>query len=87
MGRKMAGRRATREAKHHVRANFVVQGLSRAGSSLTLEVFARGQKIGEIILGQGSLYWYGRNRRSRKRIRWSEFATMMDTLAYGARKE
>ena len=58
-------------------------GLSKAGSSLNLEIFASKQKVGEVIIGRGSLYWYGRNRQKRKRINWSKFAEMMDRLAYG----
>jgi hypothetical protein len=46
-------------------------------------LFARGEKLGEITLGRGSLYWYGRYRQKRKRISWSTFAAMMDELAYG----
>ena len=37
----------------------------------------------ELIIGRGSLYWYGRNRTNRKRISWTRFADMMDELAYG----
>lgn len=35
-----------------------------------------------MVIGRGSLYWYGRNRQKRKRIRWTKFAEMMDELAY-----
>jgi hypothetical protein len=60
-----------------------VPGLAKAGSSLTLKLYARGEKLGEITLGRGSLYWCGRYRQKRKRISWTRFAEMMDTLAYG----
>lgn len=69
--------------KHAVKAFLEVPELAKAGSSLNLNVYANGQKIGELIIGRGSLYWFGRNRRERKRIRWSKFAEMMDELAYG----
>ena len=34
-------------------------------------------------IGRGSLYWYGRRKQKSKRIDWSQFAQMMDRLAYG----
>lgn len=72
--------------KHAVKAILKVHELTNAGSSLDLEIFARGQKIGELVIGRGSLYWFGKGRQKRKRIRWSEFAEMMDELAYPVRK-
>ncbi len=69
--------------KHTVKASFQVPALSKAGSSLNLEIYASRQKIGELIIGRGSLFWYGRNRQKRKRIPWTSFAEMMDRLAYG----
>jgi hypothetical protein len=71
------------EAVHTVRAALHVPGLSKAGSSLTLLLYARDEKIGEIELGRGSLFWRGGKRHSRKRIGWTKFAEMMDNLAYG----
>jgi hypothetical protein len=75
-------RKRTRR-KHSVKAHLQVMELARAGSSLDLEIFEAKQKIGTLIIGRGSLYWYGRNRRIRKRIAWTRFAEMMDELAYG----
>jgi hypothetical protein len=73
------------EQKHTVRASLEIPGLAKAGSSLRLVLFARGEKLGEITLGRGSLYWYGRYRQKRKRVSWTRFADMMDELAYGKR--
>jgi len=67
------------------RLSLELPGLAKAASSLTLRLFARGEKLGEIMLGRGSLYWYGRYRQNRKRISWTRFADMMDELAYGKR--
>lgn len=72
-----------KERKHLVKANLKVAELTKAGSSLDLEIYADKEKIGTIILGRGSIYWYGANRIKSKRISWSEFAKMMDSLAYG----
>lgn len=69
--------------KHSVKAHLQVLELAKAGSSLDLEIYASEEKIGTLIIGRGSLYWYGRNRHKSKRISWSRFAEMMDELAYG----
>ena len=71
--------------KHSVKAHLQVMELAKAGSSLELEIYASNEKLGTLIIGRGSLYWYGRNRHKSKRISWTRFAEMMDELAYGAR--
>ena len=81
--RKTRRRRQKRAKKRHtVKAQLSVQGLSRAGSSLNLQLYAFGEKIGELHMGRGALYWYGgkRPKWKRKRISWSEFAEMMDEM-------
>ena len=83
----MATKKAARtraERKHAVRAQLSVQELTKAGTSLTLEISARGEKIGELEIGRGALYWRGGRRQTRKRLSWSRFAELMDDLAYGA---
>jgi hypothetical protein len=69
--------------KHTVKANVQILDLTKAGSSIDFEIFANEEKIGTIILGRGSLTWYGRNRKSGKSFSWSEFAELMDERAYG----
>lgn len=44
---------------------------------------SEGEKLGELQMGQGSLYWWGAHRQKEKRIDWGKFAAMMDTLAHG----
>jgi ribosomal protein S3 len=39
--------------KHSVKANLQVVELTRAGSSLDLEIYADQEKIGTMIIGQG----------------------------------
>ena len=75
-------RKKTRR-KHSVKASFQVMELSRAGSSIELEIYASKEKIGTLRIGRGSLFWFGRSRHKSKRIEWSRFAEMMDRLAYG----
>ena len=72
--------------KHVVKASLEVPGLAKAGSSLSLRLFARGEKLGEISLGRGSLYWYGRYRQKRKRISWTRFfSCFVIAISTGAR--
>jgi hypothetical protein len=79
----MATRKRVKKRKHEVRAELTNVELVRATSSLRLEVFAAKEKLGELEVGRGSIYWRGANRQNKKRIDWSRFAAMMDELAYG----
>ena len=45
--------------KHEVKAKLANFELVKAGSSLNLEVFANDEKIGELEIGRGSLFWTG----------------------------
>ena len=54
----MARKRARK--KHSVKATVHIFELARAGSSLNLEIFASKEKIGTLILGSGSLFWFGK---------------------------
>jgi hypothetical protein len=77
-------RRAAVSARVHVvRAELKVHELSKAGTSILLEILERGEKIGELEIGRGSLFWRGGRRQTRKRLGWARFAELMDSLAYG----
>ena len=67
---------------HSVKAELQVKALTRARSSLTLVVHAQESKIGQLEIGQGGLYWWGKNRRSYNRLSWTKFAALMDEIAY-----
>ena len=69
--------------KHEVKANLANFELAKARSALTLEIYANREKIGELQVGRGSLYWQGGRKQRSKRLNWSRFAEMMDHLAYG----
>jgi hypothetical protein len=69
--------------KHEVRAELTNVELVKAKSALRLEVFASSEKLGELEVGRGSIYWRGANRQTKKRINWTRFAEMMDELACG----
>jgi hypothetical protein len=68
--------------KHQVRATLNVVELTKAGTSLELQVFAEGEKIGSLSIGRGSLTWRGGKRQKAKRLSWSEFAQHMDSWTY-----
>lgn len=76
-------RNSSSPRKHEVKADLSNFELAKAKSSLNLNIYADGEKIGELEIGRGSLYWYGRKKQKSKRINWSKFAQMMDDLAYG----
>jgi hypothetical protein len=69
--------------KHEVKAELSNFHLAKARSALTLRIVARGVKVGELLVGRGSLYWRGRHRQHSKRLNWSRFTKMMNDLAYG----
>jgi hypothetical protein len=79
----MAARKKRVERKHAVRGTLKVHEFTKAGTSLNLEISARGEKIGELEIGRGGLYWWGGKRQKRKRLSWTKFAELMDSLAYG----
>jgi hypothetical protein len=83
VARKRAPRTRANPWRHVVKAQLANFELVKAGSSLRLQIFSNEEKIGQLEVGRGSLYWYGRNRKSRERVDWSRFAEMMDELAYG----
>jgi hypothetical protein len=66
--------------KHTVRAAVQNIELTRAGTSISLEVYAAGERIGTVELGYGSLRWYGRKKQRGKRIPWSRLADWMENL-------
>ena len=80
-GRLHLAKARSRRKLHRVKANLAVHGLSKARSSLDLEIFGPGdEKLGTLEVGSGGVYWRGKNRRSAKRLNWSKFAEYMDEL-------
>ena len=69
--------------RHTVRASLDVLELTRAGSSLNLQLYTDQRKLGELEIGRGSVYWTGARRQKSGRIQWRRFAEIMDKLAYG----
>ena len=83
MATKRKRRNKTVVRRHQVRASMQVLELNNAGSSMELEVYEAGEKLGHIILGRGSLTWFGANRQKSKRWSWGAFAKMLNERAYG----
>jgi hypothetical protein len=71
------------ERKFEVKAELENFALAKAKSALRLQIYRRSEKLGEIQVGRGSLYWWGAHRQNAKRVSWGRFADMMGDLAYG----
>ncbi|HCL91751.1 MAG TPA: hypothetical protein DIC50_03075 [Verrucomicrobia subdivision 3 bacterium] len=59
-----------------------VQSLTKAGSSLWLDIYAHDERIGRLEIGRGGIWWGSRHRKKMVRMSWSWFAQKMDELAY-----
>jgi hypothetical protein len=57
--------------------------LTKSGTSVWFEVHADGAKIGTIVLGRGSITWFGGKHQKGSRISWSKFAELMNRYCYG----
>ncbi len=67
------------DKKHRVNVRVRVLELSKAGSGIELEVFAEGEKLGEIEIGHGSLGWRrASGKRGFRRVDWTTFAKWMN---------
>lgn len=51
------------ERKHMAQAQLSNVELVKVKSSLQLDVYANKEKIGQLDIGRGSLYWWGRTER------------------------
>ena len=74
-------RRKVARRKHTANARVQVLGLSKAGTSIELELFADAEKLGRLVIGRGSLTWFGANWKRGRRFTWSTFAAVMDRPA------
>jgi hypothetical protein len=73
-----------RKAKHTVKASIQILSLTKAGSSIELEVLGEDKKkIGTVVIGRGSLMWVSsRKHRDTSGIRrsWTELAKWFEKL-------
>lgn len=68
---------------HSVSAELENFRLAKARRALTLVIKSKGEKIGEMHLGSGSIFWWGRHRKEYARLTWGKFAEIMNEIAYG----
>ncbi len=64
--------------RHKVKASVYVDSLTKAGTSIELEVFAEQAKIGTLVVGRGSITWYGKKWKKGRTWSWSRFADLME---------
>ena len=52
--------------------------LSKSGTSTTLYVQDEAETLGTLVIGRGSMTWYGRKWHKGRRFSWARFAAKMD---------
>lgn len=68
--------------RHDVKVDFKNRlDLTIAGSSLSIYVRDQGRRLGVIEVGQGSIIWWGRNKKIGKRIGWNELAKLLENAS------
>ena len=77
--------KAKKARRHTVYASLSNFQLAKAKSALNLYVYSRGEKVGELQVGRGSIYWWGKHWHKPKRLSWSRFTDEMNRIAYGHR--
>lgn len=76
-------KRVSAVRKFEVRAEVANFTLAKAKSALKLAIYDRDEKLGQLEIGRGSLFWTGARRQIEKRLNWGRVAQMLDELAYG----
>jgi hypothetical protein len=67
-----------KKRKHSAKASIQMHELSKAGTSIELEIHAANKKVGQLVIGRGSLTWFGNHWKHGRRFSWSAFADFMD---------
>jgi hypothetical protein len=68
--------------KHRVQCQLEVKEMNRNGDSLYLEIYGDEEKLGTLLIGQGSFTWYARNaKKATVDMNWTRFAALMDECA------
>lgn len=64
---------------HRVKASVSLQDLPQAGAAITLKILHDSTTLGHLVIGRGSLTWWGKNRRTNYvSFSWPEFAAAME---------
>jgi hypothetical protein len=66
--------------RHTATANVQLHDLAKAGASIEIRVSRDEERIGRLVIGRGSITWYGRKWKSGRKFSWSRFADVMETL-------
>ena len=71
---------ATKKAvrRHSANARLQILGLSKAGTSIDIDIFVDKEKLGTFVIGRGSVTWFGRKWKNGRRLSWSKFAELME---------
>jgi hypothetical protein len=69
-----SSRKTGRRTRNRVEGGIRNFTLTRAGSSITLEIFSGRTPLGTADIGVGSIMWRGPYGKKPKRIRWQRFA-------------
>lgn len=64
--------------KHSANARVQIFGLSKAGTSIDIEIYADNEKVGSLVIGRGSLTWFGKKWKHGRRFSWKELAAEME---------
>jgi hypothetical protein len=64
--------------KHSVRAALSVPELTKARTSLKLEIFEEGEKVGELEIGRGGFFWKRGKGKKSTRLSWERFIDRMN---------
>jgi len=70
--------RRKKQRKHSAKASIQMHELSKAGTSIELEIHAANRKVGQLVIGRGSLTWFGNHWKQGRRFSWSAFAEFME---------
>jgi hypothetical protein len=62
----------------NVKADMTALELSKAGCGIHLIIDYDGSKLGEIVIGRGSLNWKPGNKHTSKRVTWKDFAARVE---------
>jgi len=67
------------DKRHEVKVKLQVLELSKAGSGIELEIYAEGEKLGEIEIGHGSFGWRkASGKRGFRRVDWTTFTSWLN---------
>jgi hypothetical protein len=64
--------------KHSVRAALNVPELTKARTSLRLEIFEEGAKVGDLEIGRGGFFWRRGKGKKSTRLTWERFIDRME---------